>query len=106
MSSRIKYPQLHNARTLKKLIHQYGTSTAIARELGCNRRTVITARRAMGMKKGLGAPVKYPILHNPAALKLLLTECGTYAGVARKVGCQIGTVWYAAAKLREEKRKE
>lgn len=102
----IKYPQLHDPVAMAQQMAKYGTDKVIAQKIGCAYGTFRRARRKMGLTKTCGGWIKYPVLHDPAALKQLLTECGSYRAVARKVGCQIGTVWYAVAKLREEERKE
>lgn len=104
--SLIKYPQLYNRQILEKLIDDYGTDNAIAKQIGCYWTTVCRARHRMGMKKPYGGQEKYPVLHDPAALKQLLAECGSYSAVARKIGCGKWTVRDAVAKLRLEERKE
>lgn len=103
MSRPISFPQLRDPLVLIKLMRDFGTDKAIAREVGCATNTVKMYRQRMGWYKreSRGAPVKYPQLHDPVELKRLMDECGTYAEVARKIGCDDSTVCKAVLRMTE-----
>lgn len=90
------YPELHERRTMKKLMAVCSTDKEIAREIGCSISAVAWNRRRLGYKKRRGSQVvKYPLLHDPVALKVLMGECGSYTELAQKVGCGLDTALWA-----------